>query len=113
MPGAARAAGRAAAAGVAAAAGEDPGGDGPEAAAGEGGAAGAGPAGRDVPGPVREIGRVRQPEEREDAHVMCDLAGIDPFGTTGLFPGLRADGSGPAGGQAGVAHYPGIDLALA
>ena len=41
------------------------------------------------------------PGSREDARRFGDRAGIDPRGTEGHFRDLRADGAGPAGGEAG------------
>ena len=41
-------------------------------------------------------------------HVLVgDCSGIDSFGPAGLFPQLRPDGAGPAGGQAGPEVEPG------
>jgi hypothetical protein len=106
MSGAAWTPDRAVAAGVAAAAGEDPSDVGPEASAAEGGAASAGAPGWGVRGPVRECPGVREPGEWEDARSICDRSRIDPIGTTGLLPQLRADGPGPACGQAGPEAEP-------
>ena len=92
---------RAAAARVAAAAGQGSGVAGPEAPATEGGPAGAVAAGWVVRRPLRERPGVRQPGEREDARPIGDRTGVDSYGEEGLFPELRPDGAGPAGGEAG------------
>jgi Mu transposase-like protein len=105
-PGAARPPDRAAPAGVAAAAGEGPPGAGPEAATAESGAADPGADGRSVRGPLRERAGVREPGFGEDARIISDLSRVDPFRKEGLFPELWADGSGPAGGQAGPEAEP-------
>ena len=79
---------------------------GPEATAGESGAAGPGVGGRDVRGPSRERPGVRQPRLGEDARLIGNLTRVDSFRTEGLFPELRADGPGPAGGEAGPEAEP-------
>jgi hypothetical protein len=113
MPGTSWAPDRAVAAGVAVAAGANASDAGPEATAAEGGAAGAGAVGRDVRGPVRERLGVREPGEWEDARFIGDISRIDSFRATGLFPQLRADGSGSAGGQAGPEAEPVLQEPLA
>jgi hypothetical protein len=98
MPGPTRESDRAIDPGFAAALGEDAPVAGPEAAAGEGGPAGPGAGGRDVRGPSRECLGLWQSRLGEDARLVGDLARVDPIRPSGLFPQLRADGAGPAGG---------------
>jgi hypothetical protein len=99
--------------GFAVAPGEDAGVARPEATAGEGGAANPGLAGWIVRGSTRECPDVRQPGEWEDARLISDLARIDSIRTSGLFPQLRSDGAGPAGGQAGPEAERAVQEALA
>src|SRR3954452_23300547 len=113
MPGPAGKPDRAIAPGLATAPGEDAGVAGPEATAGEGGAAGPGVGGRDVRGPSRECPGLRQSRLGEDARLVGDLARVDPIGAPGLFPQLRPDGAGPAGGQAGPEAERAVQEAVA
>jgi hypothetical protein len=113
MPGPAGEPDRATAPGFEVAAGEDAGVAGPEATAGEGGAAGPGVAGWDVRGPSRECPGIRESRLGEDPRLIGDLARIDPIGPPGLFPQLRADGAGPAGGQAGPEAERAVQEAVA
>jgi hypothetical protein len=113
VPGPAREPNRAIAPGIAPAAGEDAGVARPEATAREGGAASPGIAGWIVRGPTRECPGVREPREWEDARLIGDLARVDPIRPAGLFPQLRADGTGPVGGQAGPETERAVQEALA